>query len=87
MAGFAINLRGLLEKPEVQVGLEENGSPNPLGYLETRLLQKFVTRETVECRGSMTEVRREGGGPLQLTFLISSRGLVAMVIYSPLLSL
>lgn len=60
MAGFAINLRGLLEKPEVQVGLEEDGSPNPLGYLETRLLQKFVTRETVECRGSMTEVRKEG---------------------------
>jgi len=56
MAGFAINLRGLLEKPEVQVGLEEDGSPNPLGYLETRLLQKFVTRETVECRGSMTEI-------------------------------
>ena len=33
------------------------------------------------------EVGGEGGGALQLTFLISSRGLVAMVIYSPLLSL
>lgn len=61
MAGFAINLRGLLEKSDIQVGLEPNGQPNPLGYLETRLLQKFVTRESVECRGSSKEASRKGG--------------------------
>ena len=69
MAGFAINVTGLLEKPEIHVGLEPDGKPNPLGYLETRLLQKFVTRETVECRGSRTEVRREGGDDQSVRFI------------------
>ena len=56
MAGFAINVQKILDKPDVRVGLEENGKPTKRGYLETSFLEKFATRKTVECRGITNEV-------------------------------
>ena len=56
MAGFAINVQKILDKPDVRVGLEENGKPTRRGYLETSFLEKFATRKTVECRGITNEV-------------------------------
>ena len=56
MAGFAINLRLFLEKPDVVVGIDIKGKQSTRGRLETDLLEHFTTKETVECRGSNTEV-------------------------------
>ena len=56
MAGFAINVERIIEKPEVRVGLLEDGKPTKRGYLETSFLEHFATRETVECRGRTNEV-------------------------------
>ena len=56
MAGFAINVRKILDKPKVRVGFVENGKPTNRGYLETSFLENFATRKTVECRGPTNEV-------------------------------
>ena len=56
MAGFAINVDKVMEKPSVRVGLQENGKPTKRGYLETSFLENFATRETAECRGITNEV-------------------------------
>ena len=56
MAGFAINVQKITDQPKVRVGFEENGKPTQRGYLETSFLEKFATRETVECHGSTNEV-------------------------------
>ena len=56
MAGFSINVQKILDKPEVRVGLLEDGKPTKRGYLETSFLENFATRKTVECRGLSNEV-------------------------------
>ena len=56
MAGFAIHLRKFLEHPRVYFGVDLHGHISKTGYLETDLLSHFATRESVECRGSNTEV-------------------------------
>ena len=56
MAGFAIHVQALLSKPDVWVGFDELGDPTQRGYLETRFLEKFTSRDTVECRGNNREV-------------------------------
>lgn len=56
MAGFAINLRLILTRPEVWMGREVGGGDSRVGQLETNLLEHFTTRERVECRGSNDEV-------------------------------
>ena len=66
MAGFAINLKLFLLKPWVKFGITKSGKKSKTGQLETDLLEHFVTREQVECRGSNSEVsgregEREGG--------------------------
>lgn len=56
MAGFAIQVEQILTHRDVWVGFEESGEPTQRGYLETAFLQKFVNRETVECRSNNREV-------------------------------
>ncbi len=56
MAGFAINLRLILEKPHALIGLNWRGEKAELGYLETAFLETFANRESAECIGSPTEV-------------------------------
>ncbi len=56
MAGFAVNLRLFLEKPWVKFGERKSGKKSETGQLETDLLEHFVTREQIECRGSNNEV-------------------------------
>ena len=57
MAGFAINLRKFLKKPNVKVGYDIKGHPSRDGYLETNLLEHFTTRDKAECIGPSDEVR------------------------------
>ncbi|XP_064382105.1 galactosylgalactosylxylosylprotein 3-beta-glucuronosyltransferase I-like isoform X2 [Halichondria panicea] len=56
MAGFAIQVTVLLSKPDVWVGFDELGEPTQRGYLETSFLEKFTSRDAVECRGNDREV-------------------------------
>lgn len=56
MAGFAITLRLLLEKPDVLFGQNVHGRMSKIGYLESDFLEHFATRNSVECLGSETEV-------------------------------
>ena len=56
MAGFAINLRSILTRPEVWLGRDVRGRDSRVGQLETDLLEHFTTRDRVECRGSNSEV-------------------------------
>ena len=56
MAGFAINLRLLLEKPNVVFGRDIRGNVPETGHLESDFLEHFTTRDSVECLGSETEV-------------------------------
>ena len=56
MAGFAINLKLLLEKPDVIFGRDIRGNVSKAGHLETDFLEHFTTRDSVECLGSETEV-------------------------------
>ena len=56
MAGFAINLRAILEKSNVWFGMTVKGKQSQTGQLETDLLEHFTTRDQVECRGSNSEV-------------------------------
>ena len=59
MAGFAINITLFLGQPDVKMGFNtENGKRHPVkdGHLETDFLENFASRETVECRGSSSEV-------------------------------
>ena len=57
MAGFALNLAQVIKKPEVRFGVDVNGKDTVTGHLETDFLEHFTTKDTVECRGSNTEVR------------------------------
>ena len=56
MAGFAINVKKILEHREVKVGIERDGKPTRRGYLETSYLEHFASRETVHCLGTNREV-------------------------------
>ena len=58
MAAFAINVRSILARPSVLMGYDRKGERvSELGFLETRFLEHFVVnRQTLECRGSNTEV-------------------------------
>lgn len=56
MAGFAISLRLLLEKPDVVFGQNLHGHMSKMGHLESDFLEHFATRNSVECLGSETEV-------------------------------
>ena len=56
MAGFAINVKKILEHQEVKVGIERDGKPTRRGYLETSFLEHFASRETVHCLGTNREV-------------------------------
>ena len=56
MAGFAINLRLILARPEVWIGSDTRGRDTKVGQLETDFLEHFTTREEVECRGLNSEV-------------------------------
>ena len=56
MAGFAINLRLLLENPNVIFGRDIWGNLSKTGHLESDFLEHFTTRDSVECLGSETEV-------------------------------
>ena len=59
MAGFAVNILSFLAKPKVKMGFNDVGGrrvPVKDGHLETDFLEKFASRETVECRGSDKEV-------------------------------
>ncbi len=56
MAGFAIQLDLILSRPDIVMGVTKDGKSSPPGYLETTLLEQFVTRENVECRGVSGEV-------------------------------
>ncbi len=56
MAGFAIQVTVLLSKPDVWVGFDELGEPTQRGYLGTSFLEKFTSRDAVECRGNDREV-------------------------------
>ena len=60
MAGFAIRLCLLLEHKDLVVGKDRNGSYSQKGYLETDILERLATRNTVECRGPKNEVRFVG---------------------------
>ncbi len=62
MAGFAVNLKLFLLKPWVKFGITTSGKKSKTGQLETNLLEHFITRDEIECRGSNSEVWREGGG-------------------------
>ena len=53
MAGFAINLCLFLKHPHVLLS-----STAQIGAIETNILEYFVTRKDVECRGSDKEVYR-----------------------------
>lgn len=57
MAGFAIGVRLILERPDVMFGTTVKGQRSKKGQLETNLLEHFTTRREVECRGSNREVR------------------------------
>ena len=56
MAGFAINVKKILEHQEVKVGIERNCKLTRRGYLETSYLEHFASRETVHCLGTNREV-------------------------------
>ena len=59
MAGFVINIAHFLDKPDVKMGFTtQKGRRVPVkdGHLETDYLGNFATRDTVECRGSNSEV-------------------------------
>ena len=56
MAGFAVNLKLVLEKPRVAFGRNVHGGVSRYGYLESDFLEHFITRAKVECMGSETEV-------------------------------
>lgn len=56
MAGFAVNLNLVLEKPRVVFGRNVHGGVSRYGYLESDFLEHFTTRAKVECMGSETEV-------------------------------
>ena len=56
MAGFAVNLRLLLARPDVWIGKDPQGRDTKVGQLETNFLEHFTTREKVECRGLNSEV-------------------------------
>lgn len=56
MAGFAVNLKLVLEKPRVVFGRNVHGGVSRYGYLESDFLEHFTTRAKVECMGSETEV-------------------------------
>ena len=61
MAGFAINIKTFLAKPEVKMGFTSvKGHKRPVkdGHLETDYLENFASRKTVECRGSDKEASR-----------------------------
>lgn len=61
MAGFAINIKSFLSKPDVKMGfISSRGRKRPVkdGHLETDYLQNFApSRAAVECRGSNKEVQ------------------------------
>ncbi len=59
MAGFAIQLDLILSRPDIVMGVTKDGKSSPPGYLETTLLEQFVTRENVECRGVSGEVNMQ----------------------------
>ena len=56
MAGFAVNLRLILTRPEVWIGRDVHGEDSKVGQLETNFLEHFTSREKLECRGSNSEV-------------------------------
>ena len=56
MAGFAIELRLILTRPEVWIGRNARGRDSKVGQLETDFLEHFTTRQKVECRGLNSEV-------------------------------
>ena len=56
MAGFAISLRLLLEKPDIVFGQNLHGRMSIVGHLESDFLEHFATRNSLECLGSETEV-------------------------------
>ena len=56
MAGFAVNLKLVLQKPRVVFGRNVRGGVSRFGYLESDFLEQLTTRASVECMGSETEV-------------------------------
>ena len=56
MAGFAIRVDLILASPDVWVGFEDSGEPTERGYLETNFLERFASRDTVECRSNNKDV-------------------------------
>ena len=52
MAGFAINVRLLLENRKAVIGKKKDGSNVVPGYLEPEFVGQFTTRDKVECRGA-----------------------------------
>ena len=60
MAGYAVNVRSILDNPEAWYGRVKPRNPGEEktseSTLETAFLEHFATRETVECRGTYKEV-------------------------------
>ena len=56
MAGFAVHVDCILSKPNVWMGFDKSGKTSVNGFLESDFLEKFSSRETVECRGNNREV-------------------------------
>lgn len=56
MAGFAMNVTLILQRPELWIGKDVHGKDSGRGHLETDFIEHIATRETVECRGSNSEV-------------------------------
>ena len=57
MAGFAINVRDILQKPTVWMGYKQSKTSILKGEVESCFLEYFVEDQSqLECRGSETEV-------------------------------
>ena len=56
MAGFALSLRQVLLKWNVEFGINVRGKRSLTGHLETDFLEHFTTKDTAECRGSDKEI-------------------------------